>query len=90
MPSLKDAVAVNCTSTPGFAIGIAGVTIIETGAADVTLEAVDPDTVPTPAVTVVLPVPIPVARLCVFIETTVGSAALQDAMFVKSSVLPSE
>ena len=55
VPLVNAPVAVNCCVVPNGMLGIAGVTAIETKAADVTFSVVEPVTDPDVAVAVVLP-----------------------------------
>jgi hypothetical protein len=70
VPSVNVPVAVNCWVVPRGILGIAGVTAIETSAAGVTFNEVEPAIEPDTAVTLVLPTPAPVTTPCPFIVAT--------------------
>jgi len=82
-------VAVNCWFVPDAIEGFLGVTAMETRAAVVTVRVVDPLTVPELAATVVVPIPVPVARPPLEIVVTPCDEELQLTALVRFWVLPS-
>ena len=85
--------AVNCAVVPSGILGIAGVTVIETNAAGVTVKAVDPLTVPAVAVIIVWPretlAACPMFGAVALIVATPATDELHATEAVTSSVLPS-
>src|SRR5208283_929153 len=92
-PSVNVPVAVNCCVVPSASVGAAGVTAIDTSAAELTISVVDPVTAPTLAVIVALPCPTPLAFPCVptalLIVATVSVSELHCTVPVMFCVLPS-
>jgi len=76
-------VAVNCWFVPDTTDGFTGVTAIETRVAVVTVRVVDPLTVPELAATVVVPMPVPVARPPLEMVATPGDEELQVTVLVR-------
>lgn len=93
LPSVKVPVAVNCCLVPSAMEGLAGVTVSDTRAADVTLSDVDRLTEPEVAVIVVVPTLALVARpwlpAVLLMTATAVFAELQVTVVVRSCVLPS-
>lgn len=85
--------AVNCAVVPSGILGIAGVTVIETKAAGVTVKAVDPLTVPAVAVIIVWPretlAACPMFGAVALMVATPATDELHATEVVTSSVLPS-
>ncbi len=85
--------AVNCAVVPSGMLGIAGVTVIETNAAGVTVRVVDP--LMFPAVAVIIVCPSDTLAACprfgsvALIVATPGVDELHEAEAVISKVLPS-
>jgi len=88
-PSLYVPVAVNGSSTPTAIVGLVGVTAIDTSAALLTVNVAVPLTVPSVAVTVVLPYPVLVASPVPLIVATPVFDELQLTDAVRNCVLPS-
>jgi len=92
-PSVNVPVAVNCCCVPSASVGVAGVTAIDTSAAELTISVVEPVTEPTLAVIVALPCPTPLALPCVpaalLIVATVSVSELHCTVPVMFCVLPS-
>ena len=82
-------VAVNCWFVPDEIDGFAGVTVMETKPAGITVRVVDPLTAPELAVTVVVPTPVPVASPLLEIVATPCGDELQVTVLVRFRVLPS-
>ena len=86
-------VALNCLVLPSGIEGIAGVTLIETKIAAVTVRAVEPTTDPKLAVIVVCPVvrlvETPIVGAALLIVATAGTELLQATELVILRVLPS-
>jgi hypothetical protein len=93
LPSVNVPVAVNCCVVPSASVGVAGVTVIDTSSAEVTISVVDPVTAPTLAAIVALPCPTPLALPCVptpsLIVATVSVSELHCTVPVMFCVLPS-
>ncbi len=85
--------AVNCAVVPSGMLGIAGVTVIETSAAGVTVRVVDPLMVPAVAVIVVCPsdtlAACPMAGAVALTAAIPGVDEFHDTEVVTSRVLPS-
>jgi hypothetical protein len=86
-------VAVNCLVLPNDIEGTAGVTLIETKVAGVTVRGVEPMIDPRVAVIVVCPVAAlfasPILGAALLIVATAGTELLQATELVISRVLPS-
>ena len=86
-------VAVNCAVAPSGILGTAGITVIDTSAAGVTVSVVDPLMVPDVAVMVVCPsetlAACPTLGAVVLIVATLGTDEVQATELVMSNVLPS-
>jgi hypothetical protein len=80
---------VNCWFVPDAIEGFAGVTAMETRPAVITVNVVDPLTVPELTATVVVPTPVPVARPLLEIVATPCNEELQFTVLVRFCVLPS-
>lgn len=89
LPSVKVPVAANCSVVPSGMPGIAGVTAIETNAAEVIVKVDVPAMVAAVAVIVVWPVDALAANPLVLTVATEVDEELQVTEVVKSSVLPS-
>lgn len=89
VPSVKVPVAVNCSMSPLAIEGFAGVTLIDTSAAGVTVNVICPLTLRYEAWMVADPVPTPVARPPEEIVATVVFSEAHVTDPVMSSVLPS-
>lgn len=93
LPSVKLPVAANCCLVPKGIEGMAGVTAMESNSAGVTVRSVAPETEPEVAVTVVVPIPVLVARpllpRLLLTTATAVFAELQVTEVVRSCVLPS-
>ena len=93
LPSVYVPVAVNCFALPNGIEGTAGVTLIETRVAGVTVKTVEPTIDPRVAVIVVCPVAtlpaIPTVGAVLPIVATAGTELLQTTELVMFSVLPS-
>jgi hypothetical protein len=89
VPSVNVPVAVNCSASPSGSDGMAGVTAMETSAADVTVNPVEPVMEPDAALTVVEPVALLVAWPEVLIMAMLVLAQLHATNAVRSCVLPS-
>ena len=93
VPSLNVPVAVNCCVAPSAIEGFAGVTAIDCSVAAVTVNRVEPVTLPSMAATVTVPFATEVANPCVgaelLIVATVPVPALQCTDCVTFCVLPS-
>lgn len=85
--------AVNCAVVPSGMLGIAGVTVMETKAAGVTVKAVDPLTVPAVAVMIVWPratlAACPIFGAVALMVATPATDELHTTEVVTSRVLPS-
>ncbi len=93
VPSVKVPVAVNCWLVPFAIEGVAGVTAIDTSAAEVTVSVVDPLSDPEVAVIVAAPSPTLLANPCVgaalLIVAAAGVSELHCTVSVMFCVLPS-
>ena len=89
LPSVNVPVAVNCWASPSGTDGIAGVTAIETRAACVTLQFVDPTIEPEVALIVVEPTALLLACPDAPIVATVVLDELHSTEADRSCVLPS-
>ena len=93
LPSVYDPVAVNCVVVPKGIVGIAGVTVIESSAAGVTVNVVEPMIDPELAEIVVCPVDTlaacPVLGAVLLTVATVDTELFQATEPVRSRVLPS-
>lgn len=91
LPSVYDPVAVNCVVVPKGAVGIAGVTVIESKAAGVTVNVVEPVIDPELAVIAVCPVDTLATSPGVALLTiaTAGTELFQVTEPVRLRVLPS-
>jgi hypothetical protein len=89
LPSANVPVAVNCCEIPGAITDWAGVTMMDTSGAGVTVSMADPETDPDAAVIVVVPV---AALTALPLEPIVATAGAEDAHateLVSTRVLPS-
>ena len=93
LPSVYDPVAVNCLVLPKGIVGIAGVTVIESKAAGVTVNVVEPLIDPELAVIVVCPVDTlaacPILGVVLLTVATAGTELFQATEPVRLRVLPS-
>jgi hypothetical protein len=93
LPSVYDPVAVNCLVLPKGIVGIAGVTVIESNAAGVTVNVVEPLIGPELAVIVVCPVATlaasPILGAVLLTVATAGTELFQVTEPVRLRVLPS-
>jgi hypothetical protein len=89
VPSVKVPVAVNGSLVPSTMLGLAGVTAIETRVAAVTVNAVEPEMLPSVAEIVTGPGPTAVAKPALLIVAQVVSDEAQVTWLVKFSVAPS-
>lgn len=89
-PAENIPVAVNCVVVPSAMLGLVGVTSIETSVALVTVNWVEPETLATVAVIVLLPAEMDVANPALLIVATPVLVELHVAKFVRSCGVPSE
>ena len=89
VPSLNIPVAANCWVLPLEIVGFAGVMLIDTTVAGVTVSVVLPLIPPELAWMVVEPVPAAVARPAALIVATVTAEELHVAVLVRFCVVPS-
>lgn len=89
VPSVKVPVAIKGCIAPSGITGIAGVTAIDTSAADVTVSVAEPVIEPKLAVILLLPVATPLTSPWLFTDAIVELPEVQAAVPVTSQVLPS-
>ena len=89
MPSLNVPVAVNCCVIPNGIVVPAGLIVIDTSTAAVTVSSVDPLTLPTLAVIVAVPIPTPLPSPALLTVAVDGVSEDQVAALVSSCALPS-
>jgi hypothetical protein len=89
VPSLNVPVAVNCCVIPNGIVAPAGLIVIDTNPAAVTVSSIDPLTLPTLAVIVAVPIPTLLLSPVLLTVAVNGVSEDQVAVLVKSCVLPS-
>lgn len=90
VPSVKVPVAVNCVVKPWGALGLTGVTPIDTRVAGVIVTLWVPDTLPSVALSTAVPGVTAVTSPVALTEPTCGESDVHTTEFVMSCVVPSE